>query len=411
MTTTDLPLARDPQLPAVAELLGPDSHHLLTAALGPSGGELLTATPNDISWWPGSSITVGYAAEVAWQDGTRRAETLVAAAGSSVPDGALLLDGGPIGTVGVWRAPFDPGLPGFAPALDPEVLAGMLRDLDVDADPHTLRTRVLSYRPGRRAVIEVSGTSGRIFLKVVRPHKAEGIHRRHRHLRPHVAVPESHGFSRDHGVVVLEALPGTTLREDLATDARRPGGAEVLALLDSLPEPFDGARSWGWRAAELGGVVAASVPELAGRVGELVDRLERAEGELDPTAHPTVPVHGDLHDAQLLVECGHVTGLLDIDTHAAGRRLDDLATMVGHLSTLALAVPHGEAVRTYARHVLDTFDATTDPAALRRAVAAVVLGLATGPFRVVEDDWRAGSEARVELAEMWLESADDLDGG
>ena len=85
--------------------------------------------------------------------------------------------------------------------------------------------------------------------------------------------------------------------------------------------------------------------------------------------------------------------------------------MVGHLSTLALAVPHGEAVRTYARHVLDTFDTTTDPAALRRAVAAVVLGLATGPFRVVEDDWRAGSEARVELAEMWLESADDLDGG
>lgn len=411
VTTITDPLAEDPGLPAVAVLLGGEAADVLAAALAPSGAELRSAAPIDISWWPGDSITVAYSAEVAAPDGTRSWETLVAAAGDSVPEGALLLDGGPAGTVGVWRAPFDPALPGFAPALDPRVLAALLADLGVAADPRSLSTRVRSYRPGRRAVIEVSGTAGRIFCKVVRPHKAEGIHRRHRHLRPHLEVPTSHGFSAEHGVVVLEALPGDTLRDLFATDDDRPDPAQVVALLDALPEPFDGATAWGWRAAELGGIVAASVPELSARVGELVDRLERAEAALDPVEHPAVPVHGDLHDAQLLVQDGRVTGMLDIDTHASGRRLDDLATMVGHLSTLAMAVPHGEAVRTYARSALGLFDRTTDPVALRRAVAAVVLGLATGPFRVVEDDWRAGTEARIELAEMWLDSADELDAG
>jgi hypothetical protein len=42
---------------------------------------------------------------------------------------------------------------------------------------------------------------------------------------------------------------------------------------------------------------------------------------------------------------------------------------------------------------------------LRCAVADVVLGLATGPFRVVEADWPAATDARIALAERWVSSA------
>jgi hypothetical protein len=38
-------------------------------------------------------------------------------------------------------------------------------------------------------------------------------------------------------------------------------------------------------------------------------------------------------------------------------------------------------------------------------VADVVLGLATGPFRVLEPDWPATTDARIALAERWAASA------
>ena len=413
MSSTDAPPARplavDPHLPLVATLLSAEADELLGAALAPSDGRLLAARPIDIAWWPGRSITVAYAVDVAWSSGLESVETLVAKVGDTIPEDALVL-AGELGDVALWRAPHDPALPGLAPALDPEVLAALLADLGAPVDPSGLSTRIRSYRPGRRAVVEVTAPTARLFLKVVRPHRAGAIHERHRALRDHLPVPESLGCSPRHGVVALEALPGDTMRDLFATGAALPGGTAIIELLDALPAPLDGATSWGWRAAELGEVVAAASPELAHRVRELAARLEAHESALDPARHPAVPVHGDLHDAQLLVQDGGVSGLLDVDTHSIGRRVDDLATMIGHLSTLATAVPHGEAVRAHAQRLLEHFDRQVDPVDLRRAVAAVVLGLATGPFRVVEPGWQVATAQRVELAGRWLASADELTG-
>lgn len=406
-TQTAAPIASDPGLAEVATLLGPAAVGVLEAALEPSGGTLASVRISDISWWPGRSITVAYTAEVDWaHGGPGTIETLVAAAGDSVPEGALVLTDADQ-QLGVWRAPFDPALPGLAPALDPTVLTELLGGSGVDVEPATVRTSIASYRPGRRAVIEVSSPGARLFLKVVRPHKAEAIHDRHRLLQDHVPVPASLGWSPAHGIVVLEALAGRTQREALATDDPQPGPEAVRQLLDSLPAPADDARSWGWRAHELGGVVAASVPALSGRIDALAGRLTDVERAL---AHDEVPVHGDLHDAQLMVADGTITGLLDVDTHAMGRRVDDLANMIGHLSVLATAVPHGERVRTHAQRLLAGFDTQVDPVALRHAVAAVVLGLATGPFRVQEPDWIEATSERLALAEMWADSAEEIGG-
>jgi len=47
----------------------------------------------------------------------------------------------------------------------------------------------------------------------------------------------------------------------------------------------------------------------------------------------------------------------------------------------------------------------TDPVSLRLRTAAVVLGLATGPFRVQEANWPAVTERRIALSEEWVLSA------
>ncbi len=46
-----------------------------------------------------------------------------------------------------------------------------------------------------------------------------------------------------------------------------------------------------------------------------------------------------------------------------------------------------------------------DPADLRYRVAAVVLSLATGPYRVQEPAWEQATRDRLDLAEQWLVSA------
>ena len=49
VTTITDPLAEDPGLPAVAVLLGGEAADVLAAALAPSGAELRSAEPIDIS--------------------------------------------------------------------------------------------------------------------------------------------------------------------------------------------------------------------------------------------------------------------------------------------------------------------------------------------------------------------------
>lgn len=143
-------------------------------------------------------------------------------------------------------------------------------------------------------------------------------------------------------------------------------------------------------------------PEQADRLHALAGALEAVDAARD---EPLVPAHGDLHEAQLLVQRGRISGLLDVDTYGHGRRVDDLATLIGHLATLATTTPRRAAVERYAARLLAGFDRAVDPVMLRCAVADVVLGLATGPFRVVEADWPAATDARIALAERWVASA------
>ena len=81
-------------------------------------------------------------------------------------------------------------------------------------------------------VVEVRGPGLRLFLKVVRPGLAEGLHERHRLLRAAgLPVPRSLGWTED-GLLVLEALVGRSLRAQLRAGAPAVDGDRVVGVVD-----------------------------------------------------------------------------------------------------------------------------------------------------------------------------------
>jgi hypothetical protein len=383
-------------------LLGDEAGRILGLAADAVGAELRTWKPRQVTHQPRASTVVQYRAEVAWPDGTTTAETVVAATGVRIPDGAAVLDDGTT-EVAVWRWPVDPSLPALGRALDRERVAALLDEVGVDGGAVQLRVR--AYRPGRRAVVEATGRRGRVFLKVVRPSTVEALHTTHRSLAAALPVPDSLGWTDD-GIVVLPALPGRTLRELLRSGrSPLPPPDAIAALLDRLPTELAAGprrRDLLSSAAHHAGVIASVLPALRGRLDDLLAELRGR----DAVEHDLVPVHGDLYEAQLLVDRGRVTGLLDVDTAGAGHRVDDLANLCAHLSVLAPMSGRPEVITRYGAAVLAHAEARFDRADLRARIACAVIGLATGPFRVLEASWPQATARRVDRAADWLASAD-----
>jgi len=393
----------DERLPALGTLLGPEAPGLLGAAVEAAGASLVSARPLQVQWQPGRALSVVY--ETLLEDtprGTVR-DMLVAATGDRLPAGAMLLEQG-AERVAVWHLMNDPALPGLAIALDPDQLREMLPTLGVGAGE--IRLRLRAYRPQRRAVVEVTAGDARLFIKVVRPKRVAALQHRHALLSAHLPTPRSHGWSPELGLVVLEAMPGATLRDVLsAREGALPAPEQIAALLDKLPAPEDGRRTPDARAtvAQSADLLGRLLPDLQPSLAALSDGLAAEGGQ----GGPEVPVHGDLHDGQLTVLDGRITGLLDVDTAGLGHRVDDWANLAGHLATRLQAMPgHLQPrLQAYGRQIAALADGQAHPATFRRRVAAVVLALATGPFRVQSADWPEETRMRVALAAAWLESA------
>jgi len=217
-------------------------------------------------------------------------------------------------------------------------------------------------------------------------------------------VPPSLGWTPA-GLLVLGALPGRTLREALrGGEQRLPTGSDVLRLLDELPPELAAGprrKSWLDRAPHYAAVVGGTLPSAADLARELGDAIRAEAG-----TGPTVAVHGDLYESQLLVDQGRIHGVLDVDTAGPGERLDDLACLLGHLSVLSqLDRARAGAIGGLGARYLATFEAAVDPVDLRYRVAAVVLSLATGPHRVQQAGWEVATERRLALVEQWVDSA------
>lgn len=398
------PPTASPHRPAsLTLLLGPEAGELLRTALDGVGGRLRTLRVAAVGVQPGGAAVVRYTATVERGHGSTTRETLVASTGSRIPEGAAVLAGDVDGErveVGLWRWPEDPALPALASVTHARPLAATLADLGLErsAEP---QVRVRAYRPGRRAVLEVTGGGPPLWCKVVRPSAVDALRRRHALIAPALPVPPVLGSTED-GLLVLPAAPGTPVRGLLAGGGALPDGPALDALLDRLPAavarlPARGRRMPGdhlGRARHF-----ADVLTLTAGGAERLDALVAALDGAEPGEHPVVPVHGDFYEGQLLAEDGAVTGLLDVDTAGGGLRIDDWATLLAHLSILA-----GPASR-WGTELLAHAETRFARAELRPRIAAAVLGLATGPFRVQQDGWADHTAHRIGLAERWLEGA------
>jgi len=409
-------------------LTGPGAGGLLRSAVGNSGGVLHSWQLDHVDHRPGRSTKALYRTMVSWPelDGPQapaREELFGASAHIGereknlyVAEQTLVMTDGDI-NVRVWRYPHDPWLPMLPLVCYPDVVGRTLHDLGVTLgpDPTTpIAIDVVSYRPGRRAVLRASQDGHAVFLKVMQPHRSEEIVDRHQRLLA-AGVPVPAVIAHHNGLVVLEELPGRPLSRAVIDEGVAACTAEdLVALLDRLPASMYTVQlrpPWTDSVDFYAGIVSSSVPALGPRLDALVrtirDGLAALEQRMDMRPHDVV--HGDFYEAQVFVAGGKVVGVLDIDTVGPGRRADDLACLLAHLSVLADYGNAGridramqerveEAIRTW--HA--TFSDRVDPTELALRSAGVVLSLATGPHRQQEASWEAATEAIVRVAEEWV---------
>jgi hypothetical protein len=378
---------------------------LLTAAVQHAGGELVTWTLDHVDANPAQSTTATYSALVDWPYG-RREELLGVSARASGPvdtDSAAEIFADGQREVAVWIYPNDPDLPGLARAAYAESMAEVCNEHRVfraPVTPRQLSLEMIGYRPRRRAVLRVQAGSEVAYVKVLRGRLFDDVVTRHLVLaNAGVPVAPILATTDDH-LLVLAELPGRPLAKAVF-DAADPCSAEALInLLDSMPARVtDLPRRPPWSDAlgHYARMVSQAVPALEPRLEWLIEQID---GGLYAIPQGNEPTHGDFHEGQVHVDRGRIVGLLDTDTLGPGRRADDLACLIAHLSTIQRMNAAQEArVHTLIRKWVPVFDSRVDPTELRLRAAAVIISLATGPFRSQEPDWERETAMMVGSAE------------
>ncbi|WNM28633.1 phosphotransferase [Demequina capsici] len=383
-----------------ALLTGDGAGALLRQALGAAGRSLETWSVDAVHDRPGAELSVSYDVVI---DGAHRylvASTIALADGDH--PGVMTVSAGP-DQVKVWEHPADPLLPGLAEACDPVALGGAITA--ALGTPIEVRgMSVLVLRPLRRAVLRIeccaagdpAATQDVRYVKVVEPAHAEDVAARYRLSS---FAPEARVLGD--GLVLLESATGRPLTEHLYDPQGRqsippivPPQAVLDVLNDLSPAALALSRrpSWTDRLPQYAAQARERGLPWAGEIEDLVgDRLRRG----DPG--PVVPVHGDLHAANLFLAPRDGTlaasSLIDLDTAGPGHLVDDAACLLAHMLTLPTFSPYGyrhvpDVHFALAKGMLDQVDAHQ----LAGRTAAVLVSLA------------AGAENRSH-AEAWMEQA------
>ena len=246
--------------------------------------------------------------------------------------------------VAVWLYPDDPDLPGLRRAAVPDAAgrpadpARVLPSPGPTGDQVARRDDQLPAAPPGRAQGGDRPADGPrpFFVKVLREAGLRRHLARHELLlgRRHPGAGGASAATADFCWCCTE-LPG------------RPLARAHLRRGDAVPGrgPDHPARR------DAGGRGRAAAPAAVDRRGRDLRRDDRAAlpsgrprscagwcGEISTGLAGVPPgyeaTHGDFHEGQLFVTGGRITGVLDIDTVGPGRRADDLACLVAHLSTV-----------------------------------------------------------------------------
>jgi len=379
----------------LALLTGPDAPAVVRRALALLGaGDAPAVEVRRVHHRPGVDTTVSFTASAAGRPERVVLITDAAVAGPGVVELAYAGE-----RLAAWLHPHDPRLPALADALDPAVLRGWLRPA-VAAGAGAVSVELLSYRPLRRAVLRVTAGRRVFFVKLWRPERAPELVGRHRSLDaagvgPHIVAEPAPG-----ALIVADA-DGVPLASRLAdwnaTGAPLPEPGEVLRLLDRLPGEllaFPRRPAWSDRADFHGQAAAASLPDQGDGIARVVAHLQGVLRGL-PEASP-VPTHGDFYEANVFCSRTGFTSLIDVDTAGPGRRVDDLACLLGHLAVLPdLSPAHYSRLPEVTYAWAAAFERHVPPVELRARVAGVVLSLVAGAPR-------ARGLARLDVCRAWL---------
>lgn len=389
------------RLRAARHLEGPEAERLLAAASAAAGAELTRVHLRSVHHRAGRSVSHVYDATLVVGSQAREVLLVAHVDAKPLPPGAFTLRAGD-DEVAVWRFPHDPFLPGLPSAVHRARVRELLDELGAPAGEVTLRTR--AYRPSRRAVVEVTiagaDAAGRIlYLKVLAGDRAAELAGMHRQLARVVPVPRVVGVAPRQGILAIEALGGDTLRDAMVRGLPLPSAEELVDLsrrfaraeLDSRRDP----RAFADPTRHVA-LLSRLVPQDAATIRRVAEASVAIDG-------PLLPVHGDLHDAQVLLTDGVVTGLLDIDGAGRGLMAEDAGNLVAHLEVLADLHPGvADRARDYAGEVADVYRREVGADALRRATAGAWLSLATGPHRAQDADWRDATRDRIARATQVL---------
>lgn len=395
----------DPLLPAAAHLTGPGASDVLRPVVAAAGGELLSCRTSHVQYRPLSDLVVRYRCAIR-RGGIDVTDTLLAATtiagphAGTLPVEAEAPDGRAL-SVGVWRWPFDPVLVDLSTMVTPHLANAHLREL-VGGDAVL---EVVAYRPTERAVVRARGADREVYVKIVPPAVTAALTHRHVTLAD-AGLPVPRILATGSGWIAMEALGGTTLRDRLKNGSDRLPSPdryqELLAVLGDV-DLSDAApvRSRIDDAPHHAAMLGTVLPDVRGRLDAIVERLSAPS-----TSRPHIgTVHGDLHEAQLVVDDTTVTGLLDIDDVGPGDPLDDVGALVAHLRFRALT-SGDRRIEGYAAAVRSALSASYDDWDVDRHIAAVLVGLATGPFRIQQPDWAATTRCVLDLIDHHLTAAD-----
>lgn len=404
MTTTGM---RGPDPDGSQLLTGPAVENLLRAAVDHAGGQLESWRLDHVDANPGRSTTATYQAVVRWPYGTRP-ELLGVSARSAGPvtsdtRAEIFADGDR--EVAVWLYPDDPDLPGLATAAYPERMADLITRLGLvrrPVSPAQVSLHMIGYRPRRRAVLRVDVTDPRrtFYVKVLRDRLFDEILARHRILlRGGVPSPIVAGTTDDN-LLILAELPGRPLAKAIFDPVEPCTADDLIDVLDTMPAEvaaLERRPPWTDAVDHYSQMVSAALPSQAGRLGWMSSMIVQGLAPVPPGDEAT---HGDFHEGQVHVADGRVCGVLDVDTIGPGRRADDLACMVAHLSTVQrMDAQQAARVHHLIRTWVPVFDERVDPTELRLRAAAVIISLATGPYRGQEPHWERETIAILDAAE------------
>lgn len=382
---------------------------LLSAAVEHSGGQLVDWRMEHVDANPQHSTTATYNATVQWPFG-RREELLGVSArvgGPAPSDERAEIFAAGSRQLAVWIYPKDPDLPGLVRAAYPAGMAEVLNEhrvLPAPVRPEQVALEMIAYRPRRRAVLRaiVSTPGGPVafYVKVLRQQLFAEVERRHLMLlEAGVPAPPVVASTPDH-LLVLRELPGRPLAKAIF-DPHPPTSAEhLIAVLDAMPPAVSQLQRrppWTDSVQHYTVMVQRAMPGEQRRLDWITAEIQSG---LAGTAPGDEPTHGDFHEGQVHVDGGRVCGVLDVDTIGPGRRVDDLACMVAHLSTVQ-RMNTGQAARVRALLAgwVPVFDTRVDPTELRLRAAAVIISLATGPYRSQEPHWERETSFIIDAAE------------